>query len=95
MSRVSHLGEVEDRTTIARALGPGPLRIEEWLEIGRPFLEGRHIILHTDSAKAYAAPFKTMKHTRVVHVKKKVEGRWLEPKYVEVVQAGTDGSDNL
>eukprot|EP00971_Amphidinium_carterae_P325807 6456264-Amphidinium_carterae.1 len=75
-------GQVRDGTAIARAPGPGRLRTEEWLEIGRPILEGRHIILHTDT------------HARSAQrMKKKVEGRWLEPKYVEVVQVetGDDG----
>eukprot|EP00971_Amphidinium_carterae_P338167 6475378-Amphidinium_carterae.1 len=58
------LVKMRDRTTIARAPGPGPLRTEEWLEVGRPLLEDKHIILHTDSARAYAAPFNTMRHTR-------------------------------
>eukprot|EP00971_Amphidinium_carterae_P200412 3976981-Amphidinium_carterae.2 len=43
--------KMRERTTIARAPGPGPLRTEEWLEVGRPILEGKKIILHTDSAQ--------------------------------------------
>eukprot|EP00971_Amphidinium_carterae_P270289 5362911-Amphidinium_carterae.4 len=53
------------------------------VEIGRRLLEGKHIILHTDSAKAYAVASKTMHHTHVVHMKKKVDGKWLDPRYVE------------
>eukprot|EP00971_Amphidinium_carterae_P037471 736828-Amphidinium_carterae.2 len=66
--------------TIARAPGPRPLRTEEWLDVGRPLLEDKRIILHTDSAKVYVSVFKTMRHTRVVHMKKKVDGKWLQPK---------------
>eukprot|EP00971_Amphidinium_carterae_P260900 5175913-Amphidinium_carterae.1 len=62
---------MRDRQTISRAPGPGPLRKEEWLEVGRPILEDKRIILHTDSAKAYSIAFKQMRHTRVVHMKKK------------------------
>eukprot|EP00971_Amphidinium_carterae_P026917 530839-Amphidinium_carterae.1 len=81
--------KMRDRTTIARAPGPGPLRTEEWLEVGRPILEGKYVILHTDSAKAYAVAFNKMEHARVVHMKKKVAGKWLEPKYVETVEVHT------
>eukprot|EP00971_Amphidinium_carterae_P043947 864784-Amphidinium_carterae.1 len=84
------LVKMRDRTTIARAPGPGPLRTEEWLEVGRPILEGKRVILHTDSAKAYAVAFKSMHHTRVVHMKKKVEGKWLDPRYVETVHVETE-----
>eukprot|EP00971_Amphidinium_carterae_P282581 5609941-Amphidinium_carterae.1 len=49
---------MRDRTTIgiARAPGPGPLRTEEWFDVGRPLLEDKRIILHTDSAKIYRYP---------------------------------------
>eukprot|EP00971_Amphidinium_carterae_P129098 2557279-Amphidinium_carterae.1 len=80
---------MRDRTTTSRAAGTGPLRTQEWLAAGRPLLEDKRIILHTDSAKAYASVFKTMRHTRVVHMKKKMDGKWLQPKYVETVMVDT------
>eukprot|EP00971_Amphidinium_carterae_P021214 418760-Amphidinium_carterae.1 len=37
----------------------------------------------SSSAKAYSAELKKVAHTRVIHCKKKVNGKWLLPKYVE------------
>ena len=41
------------------------------------------MILHTDGAKAYRLRVEGMKRDRVVHGKKKINGRWVNPKYVE------------
>eukprot|EP00971_Amphidinium_carterae_P241216 4789442-Amphidinium_carterae.1 len=78
------LVKLRECQTIARAPGPGPLRKEKWMEVGKPIPEVKRIILHTDSAKAYAIAFNQIRHTRVVHMKKKVAGKWLGPKYVEM-----------
>eukprot|EP00971_Amphidinium_carterae_P213293 4233124-Amphidinium_carterae.1 len=77
--------ELESRETKRRAPGPGPLRKEEWLKIGADWIADQKVILHSDSAKAYAAELKRVAHTRVVHCKKKINGKWLLPKYVEEV----------
>eukprot|EP00971_Amphidinium_carterae_P197430 3918351-Amphidinium_carterae.1 len=45
------------------------------------------------SARAYAAELKRVAHTRVVHCKKRVKGKWVLPKYVEEVTLNLDGVD--
>eukprot|EP00971_Amphidinium_carterae_P268509 5326884-Amphidinium_carterae.2 len=77
--------ELEHRVTKKRAPGPGPLRNSEWSKIGERYVADKYLILHTDSAKAYNEVFKSLLHTRVVHMKKKVNGQWLQPRYTETV----------
>eukprot|EP00971_Amphidinium_carterae_P287961 5716322-Amphidinium_carterae.1 len=55
------------RKTRPRSPGPGPLRKTDWKPIAQRYLEGRHIILHSDSAKAYDMPFEDVVKDRVVH----------------------------
>eukprot|EP00971_Amphidinium_carterae_P069419 1373460-Amphidinium_carterae.1 len=78
--------ELEHRVTKKRSPGPGPLRSSEWKKIGQRYVEDQYLILHTDSAKAYNEEFKQLLHTRVVHMKKKVNGQWLLPKYTEDIE---------
>eukprot|EP00971_Amphidinium_carterae_P060139 1190213-Amphidinium_carterae.1 len=51
--------------------GPGPLRRTDWKPIALQYLEGRHILLHSVSAKAYDMPLKDVVRDRVVHQPKK------------------------
>ena len=71
-----------------RAPGPGAVRKVEWKPIAKKWLEGKNVILHTDSAKSYRAQVPGMLHDRVVHKKTRVKVgnkfRWVAPKYVEV-----------
>eukprot|EP00971_Amphidinium_carterae_P193293 3835895-Amphidinium_carterae.3 len=71
---------LESRVTKKRAPGPGPLRKAEWTKVGAKYVDGQRLILHTDSAKAYNEPFAEMKHTRVVHMPKNVDGQWVRPR---------------
>ena len=71
-----------------RAPGPGAVRKVEWKPIAKKWLEGKNVILHTDSAKSYRAQVPGMLHDRIVHKKTRVKVgnkfRWVAPKYVEV-----------
>ena len=61
------------RKTKLCATGAGPLRLRDWIPIGKKYLSNRRVILHTDSAKAYLHPFPLVHHTCVVHQKKGLE----------------------
>ena len=58
--------------TKARAPGPGPIRKEEWRKIGSSVLRDRHVVLHTDGARAYKLRIPGVHHCHVVHKKKKM-----------------------
>ena len=47
------------------------------------------MILHRDSAKAYDLKIDGVVTPKVVHSKKKVNGKWVNPKYVEKVTITT------
>ena len=51
-------------------------------------LDNKKVILHTDGARAYKAPFTNVIHCHVVHQKKKAEKKgkavWLNPGYTKV-----------
>ena len=51
--RSLRLFKLKPRLTKKRAPGPGPIRKREWLPIRRKFLSNKHVVLHTDGAKAY------------------------------------------
>ena len=57
--------------TKARAPGPGPIRKEEWQKIAHRVLRDRHVVLHTDGARAYKLKISGVEHCHVVHKKKK------------------------
>ena len=77
------LVQLPPRKTGLRAPGPGPLRQQDWLPIANQFLKNQHAVLHTDSARAYLLPIAGVRHTRVIHQKKKVGDKWLLPKYTQ------------
>ena len=58
--------------TKTRSPGPGPIRKRDWKPLGKKFLEGRKIILHTDGARAYKLKLDAVVHCNVIHKKKKV-----------------------
>ena len=70
------------RMSSVRAPGPGPLTQDMWRPIAQKWLTGRKVILHMDSAKAYRLKVHGMKRDRVVHSKKKIGGKWVNPTYV-------------
>eukprot|EP00971_Amphidinium_carterae_P336985 6473608-Amphidinium_carterae.2 len=57
--------------TRPRSPGPGPSRKADWKSIALQYVEGRHIILHSDSAKAYDMPFEDVVRDRVVNQPKR------------------------
>lgn len=58
--------------TKQNAPGPGPIRRTEWSKIGKPLLQHRKVVLHTDGARAYKLRLPGMLHCNVVHKKKQV-----------------------
>jgi hypothetical protein len=83
----------------ARAPGPGAVRKVEWKPLAKKWLQGRQIILHTDSAKSYKLKVPDVLHDRVVHKKKRVKVgtkfRWIAPKYVEMQRHKVPGSKKV
>lgn len=65
------------------------MRKIEWQPLAKKWLEGRKVILHTDSAKSYKLRVPGVLHDRVIHCKKRVKVRgawkWLAPRYVKLV----------
>ena len=57
--------------TKPRAPGPGPIRKYDWRAIGTPLLSDRHVVLHTDGARAYKLKLPGVCHCNVVHKKKR------------------------
>jgi len=66
------LEELPARTTTLRAPGPGPITKAEWLRLGNKWFKNKHIIVHTDSAKAYMTKITGTRHDYIVHSKKKL-----------------------
>ncbi|CAJ1337677.1 unnamed protein product [Effrenium voratum] len=76
--------------TVRRAPGPGAIRKIDWAPLAKKHLQGRHVILHTDSAKSYKAKVDGVHHDSVVHCKKLItlkngKKKWSSPQYVRVV----------
>ena len=79
------LVRLPDRTTGTRAPGPGPLRKRDWEPLYKQYIDGRKIILHTDSARAYESYTQGIGKTRVVHqAKRDAAGNWVKPKFTQV-----------
>ncbi|CAE7494415.1 unnamed protein product [Symbiodinium natans] len=85
--------------TKARSPGPGPIRKRDWKPIGKQFLEGRRIVLHTDGARAYKLKLNLVEHCNVVHKKKKVKvGKkvvWKKPHFTKVYRLSLPGGKTL
>ena len=75
------------------------MRKVEWKPLAKKWLQGRQIILHTDSAKSYKLKVPDVLHDRVVHKKKRVKVgtkfRWIAPKYVEMQRHKVPGSKKV
>ena len=76
--------------TVRRAPGPGAIRKIDWAPLAKKHLQGRHVILHTDSAKSYKAKVDGVHHDSVVHCKKLItlkngKKKWSSLQYVRVV----------
>eukprot|EP00971_Amphidinium_carterae_P350891 6491793-Amphidinium_carterae.1 len=65
--------------SVARAPGPGPVRLDDWIPLTDCFAPGDPIIMHTDSAKAYKKELPDIAHTAVVHQLKKISKVWVKP----------------
>eukprot|EP00971_Amphidinium_carterae_P033436 658525-Amphidinium_carterae.2 len=64
-------GKGQARNVRPQSIGPGPWRKSHWKPTAFEYLQGRHIILHSDCAKAYDMPFEDVVRDRVVHQPKK------------------------
>ena len=54
-------------------------------------LNDKGVILHTDAARAYRLPLRRVTHTAVVHCKKNINGKWVNPHYTKSVNVVCDG----
>ncbi|CAJ1374532.1 unnamed protein product [Effrenium voratum] len=85
--------------TKARAPGPGAIRKVDWTPLARKHLQGKSIILHTDSARSYKLKIDGVVHDSVVHKKKLVikngKRSWKPPTYVKVVSHKLPGGKRL
>ena len=66
------LFRLEPPLTAPRAPGPGPIRKHDWSDIGKKLLRDRHVVLHTDGARAYKLRIPGVMHCNVVHKKKRI-----------------------
>ena len=93
------LFRLKPKNTHARAPGPGPIKKIEWLHHGKPLLDNKKVILHTDGARAYKTPFTNVIRCHVVHQKKKAEKKgkvvWLNPSYTKVYDLKTSDGAHL
>ena len=72
-SKTLRLVQLQPPLTKTRSPGPGPIRKKDWKPIAEKLLAGRHIVLHTDGARAYKLKLDKVVHCNVVHKKKKVK----------------------
>ena len=91
-SCVSH---TTPRPTKKRSPGPGPIRRDDWKKISDRWLKGKHVILHSDSARAYKLKIPGVVHGSVVHKKRRVQvGKkwvWQQPTYVKIKKVTLPG----
>ena len=83
------------RRTRIRSPGPGPLTRELWIPIAAKWLQGKKVILLTDSARAYTAEIPGVRNAPVVHKLKKVGGRWIKPQYVVQEEVKLDDGSSM
>jgi len=86
--------------TATRAPGPGAIKKHDWRPFAAKHLEGRRVVLHTDSAKSYKCKVPGVVHDSVVHCKKRVKGAdgrysWTKPNYVKVSTHKLPGGQKL
>ena len=82
--------------TSPRSPGAGPIRARDWQPIARRLFVNRHVVLHTDGARAYKLKVPGMLHDHVIHKKKKMKTRdgrlvrrdgkpvWIKPRYTNI-----------
>ena len=68
--------------------GPGAMRKVDWKPLAAKWLQGRHVILHSDSARSYRLKVPGMLHDAVAHQKKRIKRGakyvWMKPNYVRI-----------
>ena len=88
------LFRLHPKKTCARSPGPGAIQSTDWEPIANKHLKNRHVVLHTDGARAYKLKVEGMLHDHVVHQTKKQmkngkpvkkHGRyvWIRPKFTK------------
>lgn len=84
------LFKTRPKKTKLRAPGPGPIKKTDWYPKAKKWLKGRKVMLHTDGARSYKLGINRKRrmdgiiHNYVVHRKKKINGRWVHPKFVRL-----------
>ncbi|CAE7639351.1 unnamed protein product, partial [Symbiodinium sp. CCMP2456] len=93
------LVQLQPPLTKTRSPGPGPIRKKDWKPIAEKLLAGRHIVLHTDGARAYKLKLDKVAHCNVVHKKKKIKignkVMWVKPHFTKVYQLSIPGGKTL
>jgi hypothetical protein len=84
------LFKTNPKLTKQRAPGPGPISKKDWTPLANKWLKSRCVFLHTDGARSYKLgenrdrQLTGVVHDFVVHKKKKIGGKWVKPKYVQL-----------
>ena len=82
------LSKLKPPLTVPRAPGPGAMRKVDWGPLAKTWLEGRNVVLHSDSARSYKMKIAGVVHDAVVHAKKRVRRNgkyvWAKPTFVKL-----------
>lgn len=84
------LFKTSTKKTKIRSPGPGPITKRDWTPMAEKWLKGRCVFLHTDGARSYLLGMNRKRtldgviHDYVVHKKKKVNGKWMKPNFVQL-----------
>ncbi|CAE7599998.1 unnamed protein product [Symbiodinium sp. CCMP2592] len=93
------LVQLQPPLTKTRSPDPGPIRKRDWKPIAPKLLAGRHIMLHTDGARAYKLKLDKVAHCNVVHKGEKVKFgskvMWVKPHFTKVYQLWIPGGMTL
>ena len=80
---------VLEKLPVKETAGPGPIQLSTWRIYAQRYISKASLVLHTDAAKAYSKPIEGVLHTKVIHQKKKVNGKWLKPHFTKKVTLKT------
>jgi hypothetical protein len=84
------LYKTNPKLTKRHAPGLGPIKKTDWTPMAAKLLKGRRVFLQSDGARSYKLGLNRKRrldgviHDYVVHKKKKVRGKWIRPKYVQL-----------
>ena len=78
------LWRTQSNKTVLRAPGPGAIKKSDCKPFAHSRLANRKVILHGDGARTYRMRAPWLLHDALVHKKKKINGVWVNPKYVTI-----------